>query len=57
MAKNEVIVTRAGGVWEAVGFVLVSAGVVTGLATLPDNHVGAVVGVIGLVVFLIGRFK
>jgi hypothetical protein len=45
---------RAGRYWEAAGFVLVVAGMLTTCGNVP---VGAGLAFVGLVVFIIGRFK
>lgn len=56
-ANSHVKVTRTGAAWEGVGFLLIAVGTVTAIATGSDNHVGGVMIAVGLVVFLVGRFK
>jgi hypothetical protein len=48
-------VTRAGGAWQAIGFVLILLGIVVGVALNPA--LGIVVGLGGFVFFIIGRSK
>jgi len=48
-------VARQGGKWEAAGFVLIVIGIVLGIAI--DPRLGWLAGVVGLVVFIVGRFK
>lgn len=59
LAPGKVIVTkRAGGKWEAAGFLLILAGF---FAPATQTKAGIVIGMlmlpVGFVVFLIGRFK
>ena len=55
--QQHVKVTRSGGAWEGVGFLAIVAGVIAAFATDDGNHVGAILIVVGFVVFLVGRFK
>jgi hypothetical protein len=48
-------VTRTGGKWEAVGFLLIMGGVFGCMAF--SFRVGLLAVVLGLVVFIVGRFK
>ena len=48
-------VTRAGGSWQLIGFVLILLGIVAGVALNPA--LGIVVGLGGFVLFIIGRSK
>ncbi len=50
-------VTRSGGVWEGIGFLLIVGGMIYGMATGPDNHIGGTVAFVGIIIFIIGRFK
>jgi hypothetical protein len=53
-----VAVTRRGGKWEALGTVLVIAGVLSAMfASPPVSTLGALAFVVGLIVFVIGRFQ
>lgn len=59
-APNEIphsAVTRTGAKWEGIGFVLIVAGMITGMATGPDNHLGGIMAFLGFIIFIIGRFK
>lgn len=57
-AASPVPVTRRGGKWEAAGTILVIAGVLSVMfASPPITSLGALAFVIGLVVFIIGRFQ
>ncbi len=47
--------TRSGGSWEAIGFLVIVAAILIGIAG--NGEAGMVLGFIGFVVFLIGRFK
>lgn len=49
--------TRAGGLWEGIGFLMIVGGMIFGMATGSGNHLGGIVGGIGFIIFLIGRFK
>jgi uncharacterized membrane protein YvbJ len=46
---------RAGGKWEAAGFILIVASIIMGFSGKMET--ASVVGVIGFIVFLVGRFK
>jgi predicted cobalt transporter CbtA len=48
-------VTRTGGKWEAIGFLLIMGGVVTGMGF--SFRLGMLAAIVGLVVFIVGRFK
>lgn len=51
---------RAGGIWEAIGFLLIVAAVIAGLANNSAGSgpgLGSLLGVTGFIVFLVGRFK
>jgi hypothetical protein len=51
-------VARAGRRWEAAGTILVIGGMLTAIiADFPISLTGGVVAFLGLVVFIIGRFK
>ena len=50
-------ITRSGGAWQGGGFLAIVAGVVAAFATDDGNRVGAILIVVGFVVFLVGRFK
>lgn len=50
-------VTRAGAAWEGIGFLLIVVGMITAMASGPDNHIGGIMLTAGFIVFLIGRFK
>jgi hypothetical protein len=53
-----VAVTRSGGKWEAVGTILIVAGVLSVMfASPPISTFGSLAFVVGLIVFVIGRFK
>lgn len=59
---QEQVVTakRAGTKWEAAGFVLILIGMIlAAMANIDDTNImpGVLVGLSGLVVFIIGRFK
>ena len=55
---THVAVTRRGGKWEAAGFVLVLGGVMTIMFGSAGASVfGTLAFVVGLVVFIVGRFK
>ncbi|KTG17751.1 MULTISPECIES: zinc ribbon domain-containing protein [unclassified Guyparkeria] len=47
--------TRSGGAWEAIGFLLIVAGMLIGMAG--NGGLGWALGLSGFVVFLVGRFK
>ena len=49
--------TRAAGSYEAIGTLLILGGMITAMATGPDNHIGGLVAGAGAVVFFVGRFK
>jgi len=49
--------TRTGAAWEGMGFVLIVIGMITGMATGDANHFGGVIASVGVVLFLVGRFK
>lgn len=56
-AKSEPrAVGRRGGLWEAVGFLAIVAGMLIGMAG-GDSGFAWTLGVIGFVIFLIGRFQ
>lgn len=58
VARKEARVHRAGARWEGIGFALIIAGMVAGFSGSPAWFaVGALLGVVGFVVFIIGRFK
>jgi hypothetical protein len=48
-------VTRTGGKWEAIGLLLIMGRVVTGMAF--SFRLGMPTAIVGLVVFIVGRFK
>jgi DNA-directed RNA polymerase subunit RPC12/RpoP len=54
-SKSHVRVTRTGARWEGIGFVLIVVGIVVGMAGNPA--LGWPIGIAGLVVFIVGRFK
>ena len=54
---TKVTATRSAGSYEAVGTVLILIGMVTGISTGADNHIGGWVAGAGALIFLIGRFK
>jgi hypothetical protein len=56
-SSSHTAVTRTGAKWEGIGFLLIVGGMIYGMATGPENHSGGVAVGIGLVLFLIGRFK
>jgi hypothetical protein len=56
VAKEKVVVVkRAGGKWEAAGFLLIVAGLVAAIAGQGGLGAAGMIG--GFVVFVIGRFK
>jgi hypothetical protein len=48
---------RAAGSYEAIGTLLILGGMVTAMATGPDNHIGGLAAGAGALVFFLGRFK
>ena len=48
---------RSGGTWEGIGFLLIVIGMIIGMASGDDNHIGGFMGLVGFVLFIIGRFK
>ncbi len=50
-------VTRTGAKWEGIGFLLIVSGMIYGMASSSDNHIGGIAVAIGFVVFIVGRFK
>ena len=54
-AARPVKVERTGGTWEAVGFLFIVAAIFIGIAG--SGTLGGILGTIGFVVFLVGRFK
>lgn len=58
IAKKEARVHRAGARWEGIGFVLILAGMVAWFSGSPGWIIaGVLTGLVGFVVFIIGRFK
>ena len=54
--KNRTV-NRAGAKWEGVGFLMIVGGMIYGMASAADNHVGGAIAGIGFILFLIGRFN
>jgi hypothetical protein len=54
---THVVITRPGRKWEAVGFVLVLGGVMTMFGSADASMFGPLAFIVGLVVFIVGRFK
>lgn len=50
-------ITRTGAAWEGIGFLLIVVGMITAMASGPNNHMGGVMLAAGILVFLVGRFK
>lgn len=56
-AKKDIAITRTGGSLEALGFILIVGGMIFGMASDPDNHIGGIIGFLGFCIFIAGRFK
>ncbi len=51
-------VTRTGAGWEGLGFILIVVGMLVGTAANPPvSTLGGIAAFVGIVVFIIGRFK
>ena len=50
-------VNRAGAKWESIGFLMIVGGMIFGMASAPDNHIGGTIAGIGFILFLVGRFN
>lgn len=55
--KQRVVTTRAGGKWEAIGFLLIVIGLLAPLFLGLPMGIGVGSFIVGVIVFLIGRFK
>jgi len=43
--------------WEGIGFLLIVGGMLYGMASSADSHIGGIAAAIGFVIFIVGRFK
>jgi len=57
LGNQHIAVTRTGAKWEGMGFLLIVGGMIYGMASGPENHLGGAAAAVGFVLFLIGRFK